>query len=54
MAAYKDWKSYLQDEKAEAYFTETGALWMLGCVSPPRSSRSSSEPTTHAYPRPSV
>ena len=32
MAAYKDWKSYLQDEKAEAYFTETGALWMLGCA----------------------
>lgn len=36
MAAYKDWKSYLQDEKAEAYFTETGALWMLGCAPPPR------------------
>jgi glycine/D-amino acid oxidase-like deaminating enzyme len=30
MAAYKDWQAYLKDEQAEAYFTETGALWMLG------------------------
>ena len=43
MAAYKDWKSYLQDEKAEAAFTETGALWMPGAP-PPR----------HACPSPSL
>jgi glycine/D-amino acid oxidase-like deaminating enzyme len=30
MAAYRDWQSYLGDERAEAKFTETGALWMLG------------------------
>jgi len=28
--AYKEWQEYLQDEKAEASFTETGALWMVG------------------------
>lgn len=30
MAAYKNWKDYLRDTDAEAKFTETGALWMLG------------------------
>ena len=30
MHAYKEWQSYLQDTSAEAKFTETGALWMLG------------------------
>jgi len=30
MAAYKDWQHYLRDPAAEAKFTETGALWMLG------------------------
>ena len=30
MAAYQDWQTYLRDDKAEARFTETGALWMLG------------------------
>ena len=30
MAAYQDWQAYLRDDKAEARFTETGALWMLG------------------------
>ena len=28
--AYHNWKDYLQDADAEAKFTETGALWMLG------------------------
>jgi len=28
--AYKNWKEYLRDPEAQAYFTETGALWMLG------------------------
>jgi len=28
--AYKNWKEYLQDPEAQAYFTHTGALWMLG------------------------
>ena len=28
--AYKQWQEYLQDENAEASFTETGALWMVG------------------------
>lgn len=30
MHCYKEWQSYLQDSTAEAKFTETGALWMLG------------------------
>jgi len=30
MNAYRNWQAYLQDDAAEAYFTETGALWMLG------------------------
>jgi glycine/D-amino acid oxidase-like deaminating enzyme len=30
MAAYKNWKDYLRDPDAQATFTETGALWMLG------------------------
>ena len=30
MAAYKDWNNYLQDDRADAKFTKTGALWMLG------------------------
>jgi len=28
--AYKEWQAYLQDDTAEASFTETGALWMIG------------------------
>ena len=30
MEAYKNWTDYLQDSEANAKFTETGALWMLG------------------------
>ena len=28
--AYKHWKDFLQDDSAEAYFTQTDSLWMLG------------------------
>ena len=30
IGAYKDWKNYLESDRAEAYFTQTDALWMLG------------------------
>merc|ERR1711968_55538 len=30
IGAYKNWKDFLQDDDAEAYFTDTGSLWMLG------------------------
>eukprot|EP01043_Picozoa_sp_COSAG02_P033996 COSAG02_NODE_2352_length_9081_cov_37.519372_4_plen_697_part_00 len=30
IGAYKQWQEFLQDDGAEAYFTETGSLWMLG------------------------
>mmetsp|Transcript_40925 Transcript_40925/g.123954 ORF Transcript_40925/g.123954 Transcript_40925/m.123954 type:complete len:897 (+) Transcript_40925:31-2721(+) len=30
MDAYKNWSDYLRDGEANASFTETGALWMLG------------------------
>lgn len=30
MAAYREWNDYLGDGAANARFTETGALWMLG------------------------
>merc|ERR1719272_2641859 len=28
--AYKNWKEYLGDNEAGAYFTQTDALWMVG------------------------
>lgn len=30
IGAYKNWQEFLQDDDAEAYFTDTGSLWMLG------------------------
>merc|ERR1711871_1813439 len=30
IGAYKNWREFLQDDDAEAYFTDTGSLWMLG------------------------
>merc|ERR1711871_689527 len=30
IGAYKNWQEFLQDDQAEAFFTETGSLWMLG------------------------
>ena len=32
--AYKSWKHYLRSADAQATFTETGALWMMGCDRP--------------------
>ena len=32
--AYKNWQAYLRSSDAQATFTETGALWMLGCDRP--------------------
>ena len=34
IGAYKNWQEFLQDDQAEAFFTETGSLWMLGYDAP--------------------